>query len=201
MDYRLIGDDGREYGPVSLEELSQWAHQGRISRMTLILRSDTGRWAHAAAYAELDGLLVDQTVKAEPAPAAQADDSAFSSTSSTDSVREPDRNAYPAFSERGRGSTILAMGLVSILSATLFSCLCLGMVLGPVFGIIAWTMGAVDLRKINAGLINPVERSFTKAGMVCGILGTFLGPVIGIISIVASILAFLSGAFHSIVQY
>jgi len=75
------------------------------------------------------------------------------------------------------------------------------MILGPVFGIIAWTMGSVDMRKINAGLINPIERSFTKAGMVCGILGTFLGPIIGVVSIVVSVLTFLSGTFHSIVQY
>jgi len=198
MDYRIIGDDGHEYGPVGFEVLSQWARQGRVSRMTLVLRSDTGRWAHAAAYAELEGFLGEQPANVQPAP---VDDAGASSTSSTDTVREPDRNVYTAFSERGRGSTILAMGLVSILSATLFSCLCFGMFLGPVFGIIAWTMGAVDMRKINAGMINPVERSFTKAGMVCGILGTFLGPIIGIISIVASILALFSEAFHSIVQY
>lgn len=52
-NYKIIGGDGREYGPVTLDEIKGWIRDGRIGRTTQIWRSDLGSWLPAAQYQEL----------------------------------------------------------------------------------------------------------------------------------------------------
>ncbi|VAX39569.1 hypothetical protein MNBD_PLANCTO03-53, partial [hydrothermal vent metagenome] len=59
-----------------------------------------------------------------------------------------------------RGTLILVLGILSIV----ISCL-------P-FGIFAWIMGKGDLNKIETGQMDPEGKGLTKAGMICGIIGT-----------------------------
>ena len=51
--YKIIGGDGREYGPVTLDELKAWVRDGRVGRPTQIWRSDMTSWLPAAQYQEL----------------------------------------------------------------------------------------------------------------------------------------------------
>ena len=53
LEYKMIGGDGREYGPASLEEIRQWSEDGRVSHGTPVWRNDEGRWQPAAAWPEL----------------------------------------------------------------------------------------------------------------------------------------------------
>jgi uncharacterized RDD family membrane protein YckC len=57
VSYKIIGGDGREYGPASLEELKGWVADGRVGAMTNVWRSDTERWAPAAHQVELQPQL------------------------------------------------------------------------------------------------------------------------------------------------
>lgn len=51
--YKIIGADGREYGPVSAEELRRWATEGRINAQTLVQpEGDTG-WKALANYPDV----------------------------------------------------------------------------------------------------------------------------------------------------
>jgi uncharacterized RDD family membrane protein YckC len=56
-DYKIIGGDGVEYGPATLEELRNWIRDGRVAGMTKVWRSDLAAWSPAARYAELGGEL------------------------------------------------------------------------------------------------------------------------------------------------
>jgi uncharacterized RDD family membrane protein YckC len=56
-DYKIIGGDGVEYGPATLEELRGWIRDGRVAGMTKVWRSDLAAWSPAARYAELGGEL------------------------------------------------------------------------------------------------------------------------------------------------
>jgi uncharacterized RDD family membrane protein YckC len=56
-DYKIIGGDGVEYGPATLEELRSWIRDGRVAGMTQVWRSDLAGWSPAARYAELGGEL------------------------------------------------------------------------------------------------------------------------------------------------
>jgi len=51
--YKLIGTDGNEYGPVTLEHARDWAKEGRLASSTQVLRSDLSAWSTAAALPEL----------------------------------------------------------------------------------------------------------------------------------------------------
>lgn len=53
IEYKMIGGDGREYGPVTLDELRHWADEGRVSGTTLVWSSENGRWEAAGALPEL----------------------------------------------------------------------------------------------------------------------------------------------------
>lgn len=66
-----------------------------------------------------------------------------------------------------RGGAVLTLGI-------------LGIVLCFILGIIAWVMGAGDLREMKEGKRDRAGEQLTKAGMICGIVGTILG-IIGIL--------------------
>ncbi len=42
--YKLIGDDLKEYGPVSAEQIRQWLTEGRVDFQTKVQAEDSGEW-------------------------------------------------------------------------------------------------------------------------------------------------------------
>ena len=53
LTYKIIGADGKEYGPVALSELQKWVGEGRITGATQVSRSDQQGWSTAASFPEL----------------------------------------------------------------------------------------------------------------------------------------------------
>ena len=51
--YKIIGADGKEYGPISLELLQRWQAEGRINSRTRILGPGATEWKNAAEFPEL----------------------------------------------------------------------------------------------------------------------------------------------------
>lgn len=49
--------------------------------------------------------------------------------------------------------------------------------------IVAWLMGNNDLKEMDAGTMDPAGRSNTKAGQICGIVGTILFMIALIIAV------------------
>jgi len=70
-EYKIIGGDGAEYGPASLDELKSWIGDGRVAGSTQVWRSDQALWTPAARYAELQQALA--RLQASAAPAAGRD--------------------------------------------------------------------------------------------------------------------------------
>lgn len=66
ITYTMIGTDGQQYGPATLEQFKGWVAEGRILPETKVMRSDTKSWLAAAQYVEL-GL---SPAAAPPVPAA-----------------------------------------------------------------------------------------------------------------------------------
>jgi len=66
--------------------------------------------------------------------------------------------------EPHRGGLVMAMGIVSILVGGI----------GLVTGILAWIWGNEDLKKMDAGIMDPEGRSNTQLGKVLGMVGTIL---------------------------
>ncbi|MBI3819333.1 MAG: hypothetical protein HY286_11620 [Planctomycetes bacterium] len=55
--YRVRGLDGREFGPVALDVLIQWAQEGRIAANMAVERDHSGLWVPAATLQELSGVF------------------------------------------------------------------------------------------------------------------------------------------------
>ena len=80
-----------------------------------------------------------------------------------------------------RGTTILVLGI-------------LGLVVCPICGIIAWIMGNGDMKKIEAGQMDPEGLSQTKAGKICGMIATILAIVVTVIYGIVIVFAIVAGA-------
>lgn len=55
--YKIIGADGREYGPVSAEQLRQWIAQGRANAQTRALAEGATEWKFLGTLPEFTGLF------------------------------------------------------------------------------------------------------------------------------------------------
>lgn len=51
--YKIIGADGKEYGPVSTEQLRQWAQQGRVNLQTRACLEGTTEWKSLSDFPEI----------------------------------------------------------------------------------------------------------------------------------------------------
>jgi hypothetical protein len=51
--YKIIGADGKQYGPISIEQLRQWIADGRVNAETRVQEADAAEWKTAAAFLEL----------------------------------------------------------------------------------------------------------------------------------------------------
>ena len=65
--YKIIGADGREYGPASAEQIRQWIAEGRANRETLTQAVGTAEWKRLGAFPELTPQLARPT-PAVPSP-------------------------------------------------------------------------------------------------------------------------------------
>lgn len=68
INYKVRAADGQEYGPVTLEQLTGWLRENRISGDNEIMRSDMTHWARAADFTELQAALPVVIPSAAPSP-------------------------------------------------------------------------------------------------------------------------------------
>ena len=50
--YKIIGGDGKEYGPVPVEQIRQWLREGRATGQTMAQSAGTTDWRPLASYPE-----------------------------------------------------------------------------------------------------------------------------------------------------
>jgi len=122
--YRMIGADGREYGPISAEQVRQWIGQGRANAATSILAEGATEWKPLGSFPEFSMLFAASG--SVPAPA---------STSVTPAVF-PTAAVQP-LKTNGFATAGLVLGILSI---TFGLCCCDGLpfsISGLVFSFIA----------------------------------------------------------------
>src|SRR6266487_1686291 len=62
--YRIIGADGREYGPIDLAQLRQWVTDGRINALSKVRPEGATEWKTAREIPEIQALLAAQAGQA-----------------------------------------------------------------------------------------------------------------------------------------
>jgi hypothetical protein len=114
--YKIIGADGREYGPISAEQLREWIAEGRANGQTRAMVEGAGQWKPLTEYLEFAPALgrTPPTLTA-PGPI---------------SITPPRRT-----------NSLAVMGLLSgILALTCGMCCCYGLpfnLLGIIFSLVA----------------------------------------------------------------
>ena len=146
--YRIIGADGREYGPATADQVRAWITEGRVNAQTRALAEGTAQWKPLAEYPEFAPMLV-RTTPPLPAPGPI-------------SLAPTPRNNLTA-----------VMGMVmGILSITCGTC-CYGLpfnVLGIVFSLVA-------LAQIKNDPQSQQGRSLAIAGLALSILSLVLSAL------------------------
>ncbi len=66
-NYKILGSDGQEYGPVQLEQLKQWIAQRRVERKTRVLTEGAADWTILEAVPELAALFAPAAPPVLPA--------------------------------------------------------------------------------------------------------------------------------------
>jgi len=127
----------------------------------------------------------------EPIDLSKKDDLAKEPTYNSPGTPPPFQPAPPFQQFGGYGQPNLPNATIALILGILSipACCCYG--LGLIFGIIAWVLAGSDIKKYN---LNPNGYSIssyknTKAGKVCGIIGTILS-LLYIICLIAMIVIF-----------
>jgi len=112
--------------------------------------------------AECAGTFVAEKLNAPPPrrdPAAERDREL--DRDDDDDDRPYRRRGRRTFQEAHRGPMILVFGILAIVLGGI----------GLVTGILAWVFGKQDLKKMDAGVMDPEGRSMTQIGWILGIVG------------------------------
>ena len=145
--YRIIGSDGKEYGPISADQLRQWIAEGRANAATRVLPEGSPEWKLLGSFAEFSMLLATSTIQATP--------SVFPT------------GPLPAQKSNAFATTGLVLGIISI---TIGFCCCYGLpfnVTGLVFSIIA-------LRQIKTDPERYGGKGMAIAGLVLCLLSLLI---------------------------
>ncbi|HOZ01561.1 MAG TPA: hypothetical protein PLG20_07065 [Candidatus Syntrophosphaera sp.] len=93
---------------------------------------------------------------------------------------------YPVLQPH-RGILVLIFGVVGLVSCA-------------VFGILAWIFGAEDLKKMDAGIMDPAGRDMTQAGKVLGIVAVCLNAI-GILVAILVLVFMLGGTLKAATDF
>ncbi len=151
--YRIIGADGREYGPVTADQLREWIAEGRANAQTRALAEGTAQWKPLVEYLEfaptlgrvVPPLAVPGTIYLQPTPRTN-----------------------------GLATASLIMGILSITCS--MCCCCYGLpfnLLGIIFALVA-------LSQINNDPVSQQGRSLAIAGLVLSLFSIALA-VLGLV--------------------
>jgi len=152
--YKIIGADGNEYGPVSLEQLRQWQSEGRVNAQTRLLVAGDTTWKTLADLAEL--APTDEPAIPQP-------------------IRPP-ASSWASRRTNGMAVAGLALGVCSLLLA----CCCCG---GLPFNLLGLIISAIGLAQINRHPELYQGRSAAVAGLIISGLSLVLGAALMMISV------------------
>ena len=97
--YKIIGSDGKEYGPINLDRMRQWVSEGRINAHTQIQAPGSQDWKPAGDIPEISSLLAERA--------------GVAGSSSALSAQPPGAQGAP---QKGLAITSLVLGILAFLT-------------------------------------------------------------------------------------
>ncbi|HVM47463.1 MAG TPA: DUF4190 domain-containing protein [Candidatus Acidoferrum sp.] len=157
--YRIIGADGRQYGPVAANDVLLWIAEGRVAAQTLALAEGAPQWKPLAQFVEFAPALAGRGA-APPA-------------------------AFPVLlapvpSNNAMAVTALIMGILAIIPGM---CCCHGLpfnLLGIIFALVA-------LSQIRRDPMAQQGRGMAVAGLVLCLLSVLMSIIFVLFAIAISV--------------
>jgi hypothetical protein len=146
--YKIIGEDGHEYGPATGEQIRQWIAEGRVEHRTPIFVDGAKDWNFVGLVPEFAGC--------------------FAASDTPPPIAPPKPGTSTAGRMAKTNSYAQAGMIFGILSLT---CCCCGF---P-FGILGLVFSLIGLSQINANPQLHEGRGMAIAGLVLSILSLVLG--------------------------
>lgn len=146
--YKIIGDDGKEYGPATPEQIRQWVAEGRVEHRTPIFVDGAKDWNFVALLPEFAGCFAASGTPPPP-------------------IAPPLRGTSAAGRMAKTNSYAQAGMIFGILSVT---CCC-----GFPCGILGLVFSLIGLSQINANPELHEGRGMAIAGLILSILSLLLG--------------------------
>lgn len=150
---------GETYGPAEKSELFQWASEGRLTADCFVRNSLQGDWVPASDVVPSTSGTTSTSTSSSYTSAPVNPSNPYQSPTINTAYARPQRTAY---AESHRGGMILAFGILTWFTGC------------PIFGILAWVMGADDLKKMARGSMDSSGRDMTYAGHLMGMIHTIL---------------------------
>ena len=156
--YKIIGADGREYGPVTGELLREWIAEGRANAQTKALAKGAAQWKPLVEYLEFAPLLSRMAPPlAAPGP------------------------IYLARTPRTNSMALMSM-VMGILSLTCGVCCCYGM---P-FNLLGIAFALVALSQIRNDPQTQQGRSLAIVGLVLSLLSIVMAALLFVFGLAVS---------------
>jgi len=153
--WKIIGADGTEYGPATVETLRQWLAEGRVNAQTKVAAEGSGDWKFFASVPELAALLPPPPTPPPPPPPIPF-------------------QSFPAAPPAKTNSLALTGLIFGILAVTLGWCCCYGL---P-FSIPGLVCSLVALGQIKDDPIHQQGRGLAIAGLVLSCLSLLAAIVL-----------------------
>ncbi|MEI9865165.1 MAG: DUF4190 domain-containing protein [Limisphaerales bacterium] len=147
--YKIIGDNGQEYGPVAGEQIRQWILQGRIERQTPVFVDGAKDWNFIGLLPEFAAYFPAVGIT-NPPPIAPPPDT-------TTAGKMAKTNSYAMWG--------MIFGILSLV------CCCCGF---P-FGILGLIFSLIGLSQINANPQLYQGRGMAITGLILSILSLLMG--------------------------
>lgn len=153
--YRIIGADGRPYGPISVEQLKQWINEGRANAQTQTLAEGATEWRPLGTLPEFAGHLA-------PAIPPVIGSSGFGPTAAGP---RPKTNSFAMAG--------MILGILSFVCCFKF-----------LFGVVGLVFSLIGLSQINRHPEAYEGRGLAITGLVLSIVGLLLGIALVILTLV-----------------
>lgn len=155
--FKIIGADGRQYGPVSADQLRHWIAEGRANAQSLIQPEGSAEWKRLGEFPEFGQSFTPVSPPTTSIPTASI----------------PGPVPAPAVYPKTNGMAIagLVMGIVGVTIGWLCC--------GPLFSILGIVFSSIGLSQINRDPARQTGKGIAVCGLVLSILGVMIAIGVG----------------------
>lgn len=166
--FKIIGGDGKEYGPVSAEQVRQWVLDGRANKETKIQPEGTDEWKKLSEFPEFADLFSQpqQQVSPEGAPS----DASAAQPSPLAGAPMPVSNVDAMQQVQGPAIGLIVVAILMLL----------GQIAGIVLQVLGISLGALGMQgqDVNSEQMAWMNMMSGAGAVVGGIIGIAIAVVI-----------------------